>query len=285
MSINRKLKKWTVNRSETPALVVQSWNMPTTGISTPVTIDGTTQFGVFATNFVSDGSRNVGVYSFLKKIVKKALRITKKHPSEVFRLLLSNTDHMMLMKMKADSIKAAIDKANEGHQTALAEKIGKEFEIHLTEDKMILAGFNKCITEEMVVNLFEKCINDKLSLTYLANYVRPIPEAIAEKIRSAEDMMVFDNYVILHFDPLGEGERLTEEEERKRRDPIIFGIIQNVRKFYFIGDWQDDQCNLTMDVLIEKLGIKPESVIINEHVNNVNMAQQAAKELMSILTK
>ena len=62
----------------------------------------------------------------------------------------------------------------------------------------------------------------------------------------------------MHFDPLNNSTDLTEKEreEIKSKDPILFGIIQNSRKLYFIGDWIDEFCNLTLDKMMEIISDK-----------------------------
>jgi hypothetical protein len=65
---------------------------------------------------------------------------------------------------------------------------------------------------------------------------------------------VFDNYVILHYDYSGEAVEETKEEKAKKKDPIMFGLIQGSKNLYYIGDWIDDYCDLTLDVIIKKLG-------------------------------
>lgn len=68
--------------------------------------------------------------------------------------------------------------------------------------------------------------------------------------------MVFDNYVVMHYDPRGEAFVLTKAQEEAKKDPILFGVVKDVRKLYFIGDWKDDECSLTMDEVETVLGRK-----------------------------
>ena len=61
--------------------------------------------------------------------------------------------------------------------------------------------------------------------------------------------MVFDNYVVVHYSDLirkaaAVEDETSEAEEKKarekRRDPILFGLIKNSRKLYYITDWKTD---------------------------------------------
>jgi hypothetical protein len=60
---------------------------------------------------------------------------------------------------------------------------------------------------------------------------------------------VFDNYVVLHYDPQANAYGMTQEEVRKKKDPILFGVIHSSNKLYFVGDWIDEVCDLTLEQL------------------------------------
>ena len=56
------------------------------------------------------------------------------------------------------------------------------------------------------------------------------------------------------YDPTGKVFVLTKAQEIAKKDPILFGVIEDVRKLYFIGDWKSDECDLTMDEVAKVLG-------------------------------
>jgi len=202
------------------------------------------------------------ILSKLKALFKRR----KKQAHQVFLLFSGNASVMEKMRAKKEKIETAIKTANDNHQTALAEKIASEMREKIIEDRLIEGGFRRCITEGQAVKFFDKCDCTPLSLTYLKNYIRPLPGHAVEKIRLAEEMRIFDNYVILHFDPLGEGERLTAKEEAQRHDPILFGVIREHRKFYFVADWIDEVCSLTLEALIDKLEMAPTETEMKEYI-------------------
>jgi len=69
---------------------------------------------------------------------------------------------------------------------------------------------------------------------------------------------LFDNYVILHFDP---DDRGTDEEARKAaRDPVLFGVVKGSRVLYFVGDWVDELCDLTLEQIAETLAVGPDGL-------------------------
>ena len=86
-----------------------------------------------------------------------------------------------------------------------------------------------------------------------------IPE-LEEKIAKMNELEVFDNYVVLYYDPDGKVYKETAYEEAKRRDPIIFGVIAGSKKLYYVADWIDEYCDLTLDAFVDALGIEKDDL-------------------------
>jgi hypothetical protein len=49
-------------------------------------------------------------------------------------------------------------------------------------------------------------------------------------------------------------QKITPTEKAKLRDPIIFGIIRETNRLYFVDDWSDDQCDLSFDDIVDVIG-------------------------------
>ena len=109
------------------------------------------------------------------------------------------------------------------------------------------------IGEKRVID-FAKKTERGVELTYLKNFVRPIPQEVVDKIMESNGYEVFDNYVIMHYDPKKEHKKETKKEEAKRKDPIVFGVISGSRKLYYITDWIDEHCDLTLEKFVDTLG-------------------------------
>lgn len=70
---------------------------------------------------------------------------------------------------------------------------------------------------------------------------------------------------VVFTDYTGKVER-TIEKERREKDPILFGTFQKQRgntrnsgnlindRFYYLGDWEDEYCDLTMDKFLKEVG-------------------------------
>jgi len=142
-------------------------------------------------------------------------------------------------------------------QTSLMEKMEAHIEIHRAETQCYALGLTKSITEEQVVE-FAKKTERGLKLDWIKNFARQIPEKVVAVKQKADENLLFDNYVIMHYDPDNKGSQETAKEkiasDAKKRDPILFGLIFGSTKLYYCGDWIDDHCDLTFDKLVEKLG-------------------------------
>lgn len=142
-------------------------------------------------------------------------------------------------------------------QVALKEKLFQNLVINKYESILYANGYNKLITEAQLVKFAKNCPK-ALSLDYISNYTRAIPLDVIKKKIDADNMEVFDNYVILHYDPDGNGADMTLEEKKKEvdkaKDPILFGVISGSKKLYYICDLVDEMCDLTWDTVVDTLG-------------------------------
>lgn len=156
---------------------------------------------------------------------------------------------------RVDQYICLIKKAQLLHQKAQEEKLITNLVIHIYESILSVNGFNKYITKDDLYNLQSKC-SIVLDIDYIKNFVRVIPDEVAYKKSKADELLVFDNYCVLYFDPSGKSYSETEEEkiERIKKDPILFGVISGSDKLYYIDSWIDEYCDLTLNQVIDKLG-------------------------------
>ncbi len=131
-------------------------------------------------------------------------------------------------------------------EVSLSQKKVLEYEKILKE-----SNFKKYITEDNLVAFTLKC-KKGLKMEYIYEFNRLIPETVIKNRDKAEELKVFDNYVILHYDPSAKVDLV------EKKDPILFGLIKNSNKLYFIDDWIDEKCDLTYDKIIKELNIDEE---------------------------
>lgn len=133
------------------------------------------------------------------------------------------------------------------------------------ECRLIKDGrFVKYISEDQIVK-FIRSTEEGLAIDYMSNYEKSIPQQAVNKFEEAESVEAFDNYIILHRVNKKEKKSLKEHHERVdgKRDPIMFGVIKGSRKLYYICDWIDEYCDLTLSKLLDKIKEKEFNLIID----------------------
>jgi len=184
---------------------------------------------------------------------------------EFFASVKNSVQELDVVAERADQYAAAIREARQTGQKALVEKLEAGLLTVRTEAQLVAAGHPKFVSEESIVQFYLESERG-LRLDWLANFTRPLPLEVSVKKRAADAHGIFDNYVVLHFDPDEKSysqtlaEKTAAEEARrkalaeKKKDPILFGVVRGSRKLYFVADWIDEVCDLTLDAIAEKLG-------------------------------
>jgi len=203
-----------------------------------------------------------------KKLFSKRLQhkkdkdlITLSSIKKFFESVKENVNELDKKKIEdvLSKFDATLKNAKYNNQTSLIETLNDYTETLKGELILSISDFNKYLTEKDIVDFHNVAsTHDKyktgLCLTYVKNFVKVIPLEITELKRKADELKVFDNYVILHYDPSGKAVKDTKKEKEKKKDPILFGVIKGSKNLYYIGDWVDEYCDLTLDVIITKLG-------------------------------
>ena len=195
---------------------------------------------------------------FIKKLFKKTEAKPEISVIDFFtKVKLESKEGAEIYVDRVSKYLQAIHNAYAVGQTALVEKLLSEMVTNKYEALLASRGAYYAISEQRVVD-FAKKTERGVELTYLKNFTRPIPQESIDKVIKANEYEVFDNYVVMHYDPKGEHRAETRKEEAKRKDPIIFGVIAGSRKLYYITDWIDEYCDLTLDKFVDTLGTTKE---------------------------
>lgn len=234
--------------------------------------NGTFSMGGVGSNMSVDGTQpKKGLLARLYDAItggepKEPIVVPEISIQEYFNSIKKNAKNIKNVEARTEGYEALLKRAEDSGQVALAEKLLGNIEIVKYETQLVDAGFDVCISEADVVEFYKK--SDRgVALDYVKNFTRVIPCEIVEAKQKLDELKIFDNYVIMHYDPNKEAYQKTEQEIEDEKDPILFGLIKGSDKLYFIGDWIDDICDLTFDELIEVLGEDG----IDETKLNVNM--------------
>ena len=236
---------------------------PTQVSSGIVTEDDTNTFWISASMYEEDGDIINGfkkasfrsrVGSWILGSVKKPKKRKKISVIDFFTSLSKSYQELTPIAEIAEHYEKALVQANTMGQISLVESLKNIIDIARGEAHLNAMGIKKYVTEKQVVNFYEKVGEDKnLKLTWIKNFGRIIPESIYETKKTVDERKIFDNYVILHYDPANNGEKMTTEEIEKKKDPILFGVIKNSKKLYYIADWKDEYCELTLEEMFSTL--------------------------------
>lgn len=159
----------------------------------------------------------------------------------------------------------ALKNSDMSGQKALKEKLIRDMVINKYESVLFANNMYYVVTEQQVVD-FVKKTEKGVRLTYIKNYMGVIPPEVVAVITETNKMEVFDNYAILHYDPELKSYAETIKETKKRRDPILFGLIRGSNKLYYITDWIDEYCDLTLEKFVETLQISKEDLKMKETI-------------------
>ena len=176
---------------------------------------------------------------------------------EFFTRLTKSYEELSPIGEIADHYENALKQATIMGQISLIESLKNIIDVARSEAHLIVMGLKKYVTEKQVIDFYEKVGRDKnLKLTWIKNFGRIIPENVYKIKVDIDERKIFDNYVILHYDPKDNGQKLTKKEIEKKKDPILFGVIKESRKLYYIADWKDEYCDLTLEEMFKTLKSK-----------------------------
>lgn len=188
--------------------------------------------------------------------IEEAPAITEEiTPREFFESVKNSAEELKLAHDRFENYEKAIEHLKRTGQVAILERMEYELEIHRAETQLYATGFTKVITEDNVIEFAKKSCRD-IRIDWIKNFTRLIPEKVIEAKEKCDANLIFDNYVVMHYDPYKDGtlKTLGDIKKEQEKDPILFGVISGSNKLYYIGDWIDEYCDLTFDKLVEKLG-------------------------------
>lgn len=182
----------------------------------------------------------------------------KVKPSKLFEEIKNNLgviDKMTLNRYLKVSNKL-LAKAEITKQDLLVQRL--EFRIKTLAKEIELVNkhnINKYVEKDTIFKYIEETELREVKLSSVSDYMREIPDEAVDMI--ADTREVFDDFFILFTDYTGETAKQAEQMVIDK-DPILFGIFYDdsydevMERFYFLYDWEDEYCDLTLDKLIEE---------------------------------
>lgn len=172
---------------------------------------------------------------------------------EFFTHIKNSASELVIVKERAAGYERALTNAKKNGQTALLEQLKAGLNAYRMEAQLVSMGLTKYVSEEDIVRFYKQSKRG-LRLDWIANFARQVPETVTTTKERADELGIFDNYVVLHYDPEGKAYAESEAEKAAKKDPILFGVMKGRRQLYFVGDWIDEFCDLTLDQFAEIMG-------------------------------
>lgn len=192
-------------------------------------------------------------------IAVKKINADEVTPAEYFSILKSQKHKISnnALNKSYDACLQLADKYAKLGQLAGLKRIGFQMACIIQERKLIETGITTYVYKEDLMTYVDKVKDKSIKICYLKDYEREIPDEVSETILSVKD--IFDEFVVVYTDyTVKETLKTKAFIKHKEKDPIIFGIftdkenIFTLDRLYYIADWVDEYCDLTLDKLVEE---------------------------------
>ena len=202
-----------------------------------------------------DAVKDDAAKTIKKEKKKEELDLTVVTPYEYFQGVKNavremNNDDITKLYQVASSL---MEKYKETGQEKAEKRLAFHVRTLLKESKLLEKGINKFVQIDDITNYIDNISKKPVKIIEMKNYPREIPDDLISVIKETKD--IFDEFYVIFTDYSG-GE-LTKEV-KKERDPILFGGFCTdgrdimCERFYYLGDWEDEYCDLTLDKLIKE---------------------------------
>ena len=165
-------------------------------------------------------------------------------------------------------IESELAKAMKTGQEYVVRRLAYCMSIVSKERELLKQGISCFVLKEDVEQYIDKVADKVVKVIELEQYPRSIPDDIVEKVAALKELNLFDRYFVVFTDYTGEVEQQVEKERRKK-DPIIFGGFEQkidgiwdvFDRLYFIADWEDEYCDLTLTKMVEAMSKKGKQIL------------------------
>lgn len=211
-------------------------------------------------------------------------------PYEYFQNMkgkLQTMDDERLEKVYQNAIYLA-ERYNRTGQTKGLRKLKFHIESIVKEKQILDAGINKFVYRSDIEEYIQDVADKQVVILDLKSYERNLPDEIIEALEKVKGL--FDEFYIVCTDYTGEMARRVQEE-RREKDPILFGAFLDREKsainerFYYIGDWIDDYCDLTLDKMVAEMEEETGRNILNDMLPIPKTQEELQDQLNSLNLK
>lgn len=177
------------------------------------------------------------------------------------------------------------ERYNKTGQTKGLRKLKFHIESIVKERQILDAGINKFVYRSDIEEYIQDVADKQVVILDLKSYERNLPDEIIETLEKVKDL--FDEFYVVCTDYTGEMTRRVQEE-RREKDPILFGAFLDRERnainerFYYIGDWIDDYCDLTLDKMVAEMKEDTGKNIVNNMFSIPRTQEELQNQLNSL---
>lgn len=157
-----------------------------------------------------------------------------------------------------DQALVMIKKCKLTKQTAMAKELAHQVDLALRELEVARKGFDIYVDRKDIEEYIAKVEGKAIKIIELSRYTREIPDEVIDKLEVASEL--FDEIYIIFTDYTTEVTKKVAKE-RRDKDPILFGAFHDKdadsknkiyveNKFFFIADWKEEKCDLTLEEIV-----------------------------------
>lgn len=173
-------------------------------------------------------------------------------PSTYFDLVKSRKHEMNDEELNRiyDNCLVLLNKYVVTGQTKGAQKLIFHLDCIERERQIVKEGIHTFVYQEDIEDYIDNIEKDTVKIIELKDYERELPDSVVSTLEKVGTL--FDKLYVVFTDYTGKIERKVATE-RRERDPILFGTLQQretsnmLERFYFIADWEDEFCHLTLE--------------------------------------
>ena len=177
---------------------------------------------------------------------------SKPHPELIFTFVKSKMTKTQQKNLlyRIDRLRHVMNTCLETGQKALADEMLLELAGVLSIQACAASGYDTTIMRGDILKYLGH--DSKVSFDTLDKFPRPIPPNIRKIISKVKSSGLFRELWVLYHNP-DKTELKSTLDKIVAKDPILFGkgILED--RFFYITDWMDEACDLTLDGLIKHL--------------------------------
>ena len=176
-------------------------------------------------------------------------------------------------------------------QTSMAKELTHQLELALRELDAAKDGFDIFVNRNDIERYVEKVEEKSVKIIELSKYERDIPDDVMDKLELARNH--FDEIYIV-FTDYTKKETKKVAKERRDKDPIMFGAFHNKDekeknniyvedRLFFIADWVEEKCDLTLEQIVRDIQDKEDRDITYKISNPKD--EEAVKKMLKSFTE